>query len=40
MTSMTSTSTRHSETFEAVVGYALLWLIPVVAFVVALFLGS
>jgi paraquat-inducible protein B len=32
-------STRHSETLEMVTGLALLWLIPVVAFIVALFLG-
>ena len=40
MTSMTSTSTRQSETLESVIGLALLWLIPAVAFVVALFFGS
>ena len=39
MTSTTSMSTRHNETLEMVTGLALLWLVPVVAFIVALFIG-
>jgi hypothetical protein len=37
--SMTSASARPSETLESVVALALLWLIPVVAFILAMFLG-
>ena len=36
---MTSMSTRHRETIESAIGLALLWLIPAVAFVIALFFG-
>jgi hypothetical protein len=38
----TGTATRHSntsETLESLIGLTLLWLIPVLAFVLALFLG-
>jgi hypothetical protein len=31
--------TSQSDTFESIIGLALLWLVPAVAFIVALFLG-
>jgi hypothetical protein len=39
VTTATSTHTQQSDTFETMMGLALLWLVPVVAFLVALFIG-
>ena len=39
MTTTTSMHTSQSDTFESIIGLALLWLVPAVAFIVALFLG-
>jgi len=39
VTTATTTHTRQTETFETMVGLALLWLVPVVAFLVALVIG-
>lgn len=40
VTSTTPMSTRHSsEALESAFGLALLWLVPAVAFIVALFIG-
>ena len=37
MTTTTTTHTRHSNTMESVLALALLWFVPAVAFVMALF---
>jgi hypothetical protein len=39
VTTATSTRTHQSDTLETALGLALLWFVPVVAFVVALLLG-
>jgi hypothetical protein len=35
----TTTRTAQNDSLETLIGLALLWLVPVVAFVVALFIG-